>query len=89
MEASPGRRAVPMDHQDCQLHQAGVHEQQDELSRGNESLMRQIMNDDRSRFAWRLWSRKTIRKGRQTSEVYSPEQHQQILNHFSRLDHTQ
>eukprot|EP00972_Heterocapsa_arctica_P091314 13473297-Heterocapsa_arctica.AAC.1 len=84
MEAGPGRRAVPMDHQDCQLHQAGVHEQRDELSRGSEIFIRQPMNDDRSRFTRIIWSRMTIRRGRNYhTDVYSAEQHQRPLNNFS------
>eukprot|EP00972_Heterocapsa_arctica_P042400 6248447-Heterocapsa_arctica.AAC.1 len=51
MEAGPGWRAVPMGQQDCQVYQAGVQGQQDELSSDYDNTMRKFMNDDRSRFS--------------------------------------
>eukprot|EP00972_Heterocapsa_arctica_P035903 5281344-Heterocapsa_arctica.AAC.1 len=57
MEDGPGGRAVPVGHQDCQYHQAGI----------QEKLIRQSMNDDRSSFTWRIWSRMTIRRTRSST----------------------
>eukprot|EP00972_Heterocapsa_arctica_P025455 3747715-Heterocapsa_arctica.AAC.1 len=91
MEAGPGWRAVSMGRQGRQVHQAGVQGKQDELSSGYEHIMRKPMNDDRSSFSLEAMQSTTIWRSRFSFTNYKDEtaQHQQQLEHFSSLGHSQ
>eukprot|EP00972_Heterocapsa_arctica_P027794 4088438-Heterocapsa_arctica.AAC.1 len=57
MEADSGWRAVPLGLQGCQVHEAGVHDEQGALSgtygQSSSRNMNKTMSDDRSRMFWK------------------------------------
>eukprot|EP00972_Heterocapsa_arctica_P094963 14005217-Heterocapsa_arctica.AAC.1 len=91
METGPEWRAVPMGQQDRQVHKAGVHGQQDELSSGYETMTWNFINDDRSSVSLEVRQSTAIWRSKRSYDnlKYETAQRQHQLEHFSSLEHSQ